>query len=133
MTTASPLIIDEEPDMTTLLDDLRDSIKYLEQKAPESRLLRDYKEQFSAYEAAPGQSAEAMYYSGNPVVPTSPPATGENSASTPASNLPPLPDLNLPPEDPTVKDAVARRKAWLKDHPPEPISPKVEQLVRDLM
>jgi hypothetical protein len=40
-------------------------------------LLKDYKVQLSAYEAAPGQSAEEMYYSGNPVVPTCPPVTDD--------------------------------------------------------
>jgi hypothetical protein len=127
---------EQAPDMTTkqkLQGKTRRNILSERVAGPEERLFGG-KGILVRYKPSP--TADSPEKSGMPTAEsrqTSQPATGADSASTPASNLPPIPDLNLPPEDPTVKDAIARREAWLKGHPPEPISPEVEQLVRDLM
>jgi hypothetical protein len=59
--------------MTTLVEDLKRSIAQLEEEAPSSRLLKDFREQLAAIEYSDGKTAEQLYYSGNPVVPTSQP------------------------------------------------------------
>lgn len=55
--------------MTTALDDIRDSIARLEKTNPESRFLRDLRNQLLAFEDNPEQSAHSLFCSGNPVVP----------------------------------------------------------------
>jgi hypothetical protein len=55
--------------MTTSLDHIRDSIAYLEKTHPDSRLLKDLWDQLAAFEDQSGQSAHALYCSGNPCVP----------------------------------------------------------------
>ena len=59
--------------MSTALDAIRRQIARLEKSDPNGRFLNDLKQQLAAFETAPDQSAEAMYYRGNPVVPTSQP------------------------------------------------------------
>jgi hypothetical protein len=63
--------------MTTLVEDLKRSIAQLEEEAPSSRLLKDFREQLAAIEYSDGKTAEQLYYSGNPVVPTCPPVTDD--------------------------------------------------------
>ena len=55
--------------MTTALDDIRRGIARLEKTNPESRFLQDLRDQLAAFEDNPGQSAQSLYCSGNPVVP----------------------------------------------------------------
>lgn len=63
--------------MMNTVDLLKRSIAKLEKEDPESWLLKDFKEQLAALEFSDGKSAEQLYYSGNPVVPTSQPATDD--------------------------------------------------------
>ena len=118
--------------MMNTVDLLKRSIAKLEKEDPESWLLKDFKEQLAALEFSDGKSAEQLYYSGNPVVPTSQPATAA-TGSTAANPQAKAPALNLPPEDPTAKWSPERYQEWLKEHPPEPISPEAEKQVCDLM
>lgn len=77
--------------MATALDSIRRQIARLEKITPNSRLLKDLRDQLAAFESDPDQSAEAMYYSGNPVVPTSRPAKDE-------SNLPAVNEMDQLPD-----------------------------------
>ncbi len=72
--------------MDTALDYIKRQISLLEKKTPNSRFLKDLRDQLAAFESDPDQSAEAMYYSGNPVVPTSRPEKDESNL--PAVNEP---------------------------------------------
>lgn len=69
--------------MLTTVDLLKRSIADLEKEDPESWLLKDFKEQLAVLEYSDGKSAEQLYYSGNPVVPTSPPATAAKKLPDP--------------------------------------------------
>jgi phytoene dehydrogenase-like protein len=83
--------------MTTLVEDLKRSIAQLEEEAPSSRLLKDFREQLAAIEYSDGKTAEQLYYSGNPVVPTCPPVTDDPM-------LPPGKQTTPKPEEVAPKD-----------------------------
>lgn len=118
--------------MMNTIDLLKRSIAKLEKERPDSPSLKDFREQLAALESNPEMTAQQLYFSGNPVVPTSQPAT-DATDSTAASQPEQGQALNLPPEDPTAKWSPERYQGWLKEHPPGPISPEVEKQVRDLM
>jgi hypothetical protein len=53
----------------TTVDHLKESIAKLEKEAPDSRLLKDFRQQLAAIEYSDGKTAAELYCSGNPVVP----------------------------------------------------------------
>lgn len=59
--------------MSTPLENLRADVARLEKEDPDSWLLTQLRRQLQGYEAASamGKTAEEIYFSGNPVVPTS--------------------------------------------------------------
>ena len=67
----------------TTLDRLKRSISRLEKERPDSLSLKEQREQLAALESSDGKSAEQLYFSGNPVVPTSLPATAAKKLPDP--------------------------------------------------
>lgn len=71
--------------MTTLVEDLRADIAYLEKKNPNGKLLADLRTQLAAYEQGPDRSAAETYFSGRPLETWEPQASADDPMRPPRS------------------------------------------------